>query len=117
MDKEIIEELKIDEEAVAICVANATLSTDGVHSLSGGITSQIVNTILKKGSLSKGVKISKPDKAIVVDVFVIVDYGVRIPDVSFNLQRKIKSDLKDETGLKPEAVNIHIQGVATDEEK
>lgn len=117
MEKEHSEELKIDEEAIAICVANATLETEGVHSLSGGITRQIVNTLLKKGALSKGIKISKPDEALVIDIFVTVDYGVRIPDVSFNLQRKIKSDLKEETGLKPEAVNIHIQGVATDEEK
>ena len=45
---------------------------------------------------------------------IIVEYGVRIPDVAFEIQNRVKKAVESMTGLKVEEVNVHVQGVNTD---
>ena len=45
---------------------------------------------------------------------IIVDYGVRIPDIAFDIQNRVKSAVEGMTGLKVTAVNVHVQGVNTE---
>ena len=108
--------IKIDDDVIAVCAINATLKTEGIHSLSGGISNQLSKTLLRKDLVSKGIKVSREDDALVLDVFVIVKFGVRIPDIAFNLQKNISAKLKEMTELEVSAVNVHVQGVAIDEE-
>ena len=49
-----------------------------------------------------------------IDVNIIVEYGARIPDVAFEIQNKVKKAVENMTGLKVVEVNVHIQGVSTD---
>ena len=49
-----------------------------------------------------------------IDVNIIVEYGVRIPDVAFEIQNKVKKSVEEKTGLKVSGVNVHIQGVKTE---
>ena len=45
---------------------------------------------------------------------IIVEYGIRIPDVAFEIQNKVKKSVETMTGLKVDEVNVHIQGVDTE---
>ena len=53
------------------------------------------------------------DKSVVIDVNIIVEYGSRIPDVAFDIQKRIKASVENMTGLNVEQVNVHVQGVST----
>ena len=46
-----------------------------------------------------------------IDLHIVVDYGVRIPDVAWKLQERIKQSVEQMTGLHVEEINIHVQGV------
>ena len=63
----------------------------------------------------EGVKISivEEDKQsqISVDAYVLVRYGLRIPDVAWDLQEFLKNELEGSTGYEVKAVNIYVQGV------
>ena len=109
--------IKISDEVIAVCAANATLKTKGVADLAGDFTNLLSKSILGKELLSKGVKVSQTDEGVIVDVFVIVDYKVNIPSVAWDIQEHVKNEIVEMTELKVIAVNINIQGVHIPEEE
>ena len=66
-----------------------------------------------KKNMAKGIKVEINDKSVVIDVNIIVEYGSRIPDVAFDIQKRIKASVENMTGLNVEQVNVHVQGVST----
>lgn len=109
--------VKISDEVMAVCATNATLRTPGVAGLTGGITDSISETILGKESLSKGIKVNQTDDGIILDVYVVVDYGVKIPVVAWDVQTNVKEELETMTSRPVLAVNIHVQGVEQPKEE
>lgn len=109
--------LKISDEVVAVCAANATLKTKGVADLAGDFTNALSKSILGKELLSKGVKVSQGKDGLIIDIFVIVDYQVNIPAVAWEIQEHVKNEIVSMTELEVEAVNINVQGVHAPEKK
>lgn len=66
---------------------------------------------LAKKNFSKGVKVEVGEKEAAVDLYIIVEYGVRIPDIALTVQEKVKSAIENMTGLEVVEVNVHVQGV------
>jgi Uncharacterized protein conserved in bacteria len=109
--------LKISDDVIAVCTTNAVLKTKGVAGLSGGFSDNFPKNILGKEPLYKGIKVSQNDDGISIDVFIIVEYGVKIPEVAWNIQENVKKEVEHITESTVKAVNIHVQGVHfTDEE-
>ena len=103
-------DIRISEEVVAIIASVAAMEVEGVAGMSGGIAGGIAE-ILGRKNLSKGVKVEVGEKEAAIDVYVIVEYGSRIPEVSWNVQEKVKQRVEAMTGLNVVEVNIHIQGI------
>jgi len=66
--------------------------------------------------LSKGVKVEVGEKEAAIDLYIIVEYGCRIPDVSWDIQEKVKNAVETMTGLDVIEINIHVQGVNIEKE-
>jgi len=107
--------VKIADDVVAIIAEIAAREVKGVYAMSGGIADSITGMLGKKNP-SKGVKVEVGEKETAVDLYIIVDYGVRIPDVSWQIQENVKKAVETMTGLSVVEVNIHIQGVNLDKE-
>lgn len=108
-------DVKIADSVIAVCAINAVMKTDGVAGLTGGITDSITESLLGRESLSKGVKVDQTEEGIVLDIYLIVYYGVKIPDVAWNIQNRVKEEIETMTDKKVARVNIHVQGVAAAE--
>ncbi len=78
--------------------------------MSGGLAAGLVEMLGIK-NLSKGVKVEVGDKETAIDLFIVADYGVRIPEMAWNIQENVKKTVENMTGLEVKEVNIHIQGV------
>lgn len=102
---------RLDDDVIAVAAARAVLNTDGVAELSGGIGDSISKTILRKETLSKGIKIDQSDEGIRLDVYIMVYFGVRIPEMAWNIQKNVKEKIQEMTERKVTAVNIHVQGI------
>lgn len=102
--------IKITDEVVAIIAGVAAIEVPGVFGMSGGIAGGIAEALGRK-NLSKGVKVESSDKDATIDLYIIVEYGYRIPDVAWTIQEKVKNAVENMTGLNVIEVNIHIQGV------
>lgn len=109
--------LKISDEVIAVCAVNATLKTKGVAELSGGLTNAISKNLLGKESMSKGIKVSQSEAGVSLDIFVIVEYDVKIPAVAWDIQENVKKEVEAMTEIPVKAVNIHVQGVFIPQEE
>lgn len=103
------------DEVVAIIAGLAATEVSGVAAMSGGIAGGIVEKLGRK-NLSKGVKVEVGEKETAIDLYIVVEYGVRIPEIAWNIQENVKKAVENMTGLNVIEVNIHIQGVNFEKE-
>lgn len=103
-------EVKIVDEVVAIIAGLATTEVEGVSSMAGNITNEIVSRLGMK-SLSKGIQVEVSDNEVMVDVAINIAYGYSIPDVSTKVQEKVKTTIESMTGLEVAKINVRIASV------
>ena len=111
---EISSNLTISEDVIGIIAGLAAAEVEGVSGMTLGFVDGINQILGSNKKYSKGVKIELDNNEVVIDLFVIVKYGVKIPDVAFSIQNSVKSSVETMTGLKVRAVNINVQGVTFD---
>ena len=103
--------VKISEDVVQIIAGIAAGEIEGVHGMSSSFASGIAELLGSKKSVSRGVKVEIRDNTVIIDMHIVVKYGVRIPDVAWNLQEKVKDEVETMIGLEVQQVNIHIDGI------
>jgi uncharacterized alkaline shock family protein YloU len=103
-------EVKIADEVVAIVAGLAATEVEGVSSMAGNITNEIVSRLGMR-NLSKGIEIEVENDEIRVSVAINIAYGYNIPEVSAKVQDKIASAIENMTGLHVAEVNVRIASV------
>ena len=104
-------DVRVSEEVVAIIAGLAATEVEGVSSMAGNITNEIVSKLGMK-NLSKGILVEVLDEEIKVDVAINIAYGYKIPEVSTKVQEKVKTAIENMTGLNVTEVNVKIAGVS-----
>lgn len=119
MDNEMLDslgEIRITEEALCSIGAIKTLEVNGVVGMSSNLVDGF-SDLLGRKSLSKGVKIiDSQDKNITLNVYVVVRYGYRIPDLALKIQEKVKTSIEEYTDYTVSGVNIYVQGILYEDE-
>ncbi len=110
-----IGEVRVADEVVAIIAGLAATEVDGVESMAGNITNELVSKLGMK-NLSKGVKVTVDETSVAVDLALNIRYGCEIPSVSEKVQERVKSAIETMTGLEVSVVNIRIAGVNMESE-
>lgn len=110
IQKEQAGTIRIADEVVKVIAGLAAIEVKGVAGMSGGLAGGIAEMLGRK-NLSKGIKVEVGEKEAAVDVFIIVDFGSRIPEVAAEIQQKVKSAVERMTGLAVVEVNVNVQGV------
>ena len=113
-EKEKIGEVQIADEVVAIIAGQAATEVEGVDSMAGNITNELVGKLGMK-NLSKGVKVDVTEEHVSVDLSLNIRYGYSIPSVSEQVQEKVSTAIENMTGLTVLEVNVKIAGVNMDE--
>ena len=103
-------DVRVADEVVAIIAGLATTEVEGVSSMAGNITNEIVSKLGMK-NLSKGILVEVMENEVKVDVAINIAYGYSIPDVSAKVQDKVKSAIENMTGLTVAVVNVRIASV------
>ena len=113
-EKDKIGEVGIADEVVTIIAGLAATEVDGVDSMAGNITNELVGKLGMK-NLSKGVKVEVTEEHVSVNMALNLKYGYSIPDVCEKVQEKVKNAIENMTGLTVLDVNIKIAGVSLEE--
>ena len=109
-------EVHVAGEVVAIIAGLAATEVEGVSSMAGNITNELVSKLGMK-NLSKGVKISIVESNVEVDIALNIAYGYSIPEVSGKVQERVKNAIKNMTGLEVTEINIRIASVDMENNK
>ena len=109
-------EVRIADEVIAIIAGLAATEVEGVSSMAGNITNELVSKLGMK-NLSKGIKIEIKDNAVKVDVALNIRFGYAIPKVSMKVQERVKSAIENMTGLQVSGVNVSIASVEIEKHK
>lgn len=107
--------VRVTDEVIAIIASMAATEVEGVASITGGITNDIVSKI-GINKLSKGVGIAIKEDKVKVAVSLNLKYGFEIPKVTEQVQEKVKYAVETMTGLDVIEVNINVSAIATNNE-
>ena len=100
----------ISEDVLSELAKKTLSSIEGVQPASPGIASKL--GIGRKAS--EGVRVVLEDgihPVASVDVYIMVKFGLRIPDLAWDVQEMIKKNIEEYTGYKVKAVNVNVQGI------
>ena len=102
--------IKISVEVVAKIASIAASEIEGVSGMYRSFVGEFAQKFSKKNA-SQGVRVEIVDEMTNIDLYLIVEYGVKIPELAWNVQESVRSRVEDMTGLSVAAVNIHIEGI------
>ena len=115
-EDENLGEVKIADEVVAIIAGLAAMEVDGVASMSGNATRELISKLGMK-SLSKGVKVDVLEGIVTVSLKLNLKYGYNVMDICQKVQEKVKAAIENMTGLEVSDVNVAIAGVDMEQTK
>ena len=103
-------DVRVADEVVAIIAGLATTEVEGVSSMAGNITNEIVSKLGMK-NLSKGILVEVMENEVKVDVAINISYVYSIPEVSSTVQDKVRTAIETMTGLNVAVANVHTESV------
>lgn len=102
--------VNISDDVIGIITSIAASEIEGVSGLHGSFSEDIAGIFGKKNQ-AKGVKVQIEDQIVILDLSVVVDFGVKIPDIAWKIQENVKTAVESMTGLTVKEVNIHVHGI------
>jgi uncharacterized alkaline shock family protein YloU len=105
--------IEVYPAAVAALAAHAASECYGVMGMAGRGLRAGVAELLRR-DLHRGVEVRELEGGLEIDVFVIVNYGMRITEVAHNLQSAVRFEVERSTGVSVTGVNVFVQGVQED---
>ena len=109
-------EVQIADEVVAVIAGIAAMEVDGVSSMAGTTTREIISRLGMK-TLYKGVKVDVLEGIVTVSLALNLKFGTNIRTTTMKVQEKVKSAIENMTGLTVADVNIRVAGVDMPEEE
>lgn len=105
--------VNVSNDVVATIVGGAVTECYGVV----GMASQKMlkdgwYELLKKENFSRGVVIESKETGIKVDLYVIIGYGMKISEVTYEIQKKVKYVLETTLDVEVDSVNVFVQGIS-----
>ena len=99
--------IKISDEVVVTIASVAVSEIDGICGTGAGLVEGFARKFAKKPA-GGGIKVTMTDTEASIDVNVIMNYGVRIPEVAWNVQDAVKREVELMTGLTVTKVNVRV---------
>lgn len=111
-DMEITGDVRISVDVVSTIAAIATEEINGVAYMYTSFAGGIAEMLGAKKSPTRGVRVEMNEKSVKIDIYVVVDYGAKVPELAWSVQENVKNNVETMTGLKVEKVNIHVEGIS-----
>lgn len=101
----------INTEVIASIAGLAAMECYGVVGMASvSATSGIVN-LLKREHFTKGISVKIIENQVIIDLYVILQYGTKISVVAENIISGVKYNVEEQAGIEVRKVNLNIEGV------
>lgn len=105
-------QIELSNDVIATVVGGSSNEIFGVVGMaSKSALKDNFQALLRKENYSKGVVIKSTDAGISVDVYTVMSYGVKISEVSKNIQERVKFNLENQLGITADMVNVYVQNI------
>jgi uncharacterized alkaline shock family protein YloU len=112
MAKDIRGTVTIANDVLADIAGFAALESYGVVGMASPSLRDGVAQLLSRDKLRKGVVIGNTDeRSVVVDLFVVIEHGTNLTQVSRNLSDRVRYALTHDADVKVSDVRVHVQGL------
>ena len=103
--------VRIHNNVISVIAQEAAGCVPGVVELSGTLVDGLADMIGKR-SRDRGIRVAvESENTITIDLTVVLEYGVNIPETCGKLQNEVRKAVEDMTGKRVQAVNISVQGI------
>ena len=103
--------IEVSPRAIASIASEAVLRCYGVVGMSAATLRDGIAEILQVDSYHRGVEVKVVGPEIVIDLYVVVEYGTRISEVAQNVMESVKFGVEKALGMSVAEVNVHVQGL------
>ena len=105
-------QIELSDDVIATVVGGSTTEIFGVVGMaSKSAIKDNFQALLRKENYAKGVVVRSSEAGIAVDVYTVMSYGVKISEVSKNIQERVKFNLENQLGLSADMVNVYVQSI------
>jgi uncharacterized alkaline shock family protein YloU len=104
-------ELHVANRVISDLVGYAALESYGIVGMAAPSIGDTVVKLLPAHALRRGVTVKPSDEGFIVDLYVIIEYGVNLPTVSESLTSRVRYVLEHYTQLPVASVSVHVQGI------
>ncbi len=111
MNEDIRGQINIANDVLADLAGFAALEVYGVVGMAHPSVKDGVAQILSRDKLRKGVIVTTEDDGVRVDLYVVIEHGTNISEVSHNLANRVRHVLETMGDVKVESVNVNVQGI------
>ena len=101
----------IDENVIATIAGVSAMESYGIVGMASKSAADGLFELLKWDHLTKGIKVTTKDNKLVIDLHVILVYGVKISVVAENIIERVKFNVENLTGYGVDKINVHVQGI------
>lgn len=107
--------VRVTDRVIAIIARAAALTVPGIAGMGETFLQSLSSVISDKDT--DGVHVGMNDGAVVLDLYVYVRHGMRIPGVALKLQETVKETVSDTLGVRVAAVNVNVSQIIFDKDK
>jgi uncharacterized alkaline shock family protein YloU len=108
--------IEVSPRAIAHLASRAAQRSYGVVGLASRHARPGLAELLRREEISKGVDVGFDNGQVVVDLYVVMEYGVRISEVARNIMSNVKFALESSLGVPVVHVNVNVQGIRVSEQ-
>jgi uncharacterized alkaline shock family protein YloU len=103
--------IEVFPSAVGAIAAHASLGCYGIAGMAARGLRDGFAELLRRENVDRGVEVVEVEGGLAIDVFVIVQYGIRISEVAHNLQQTVRFEVERAVNVPVVLVNVNVQGV------
>ncbi len=101
----------ISEEAIAELAGHTATQSYGVVGMDHPSWGARLRRLFKLRGQSRGIKVTLTDKDVQIDLFIVVENGTNMREISRNLAEQVTYTVAKHTGLNIKEVNVHISNI------
>ncbi len=103
--------IEVSPQAVASLASQAVLESYGVVGMAPANLRNGIVEVLTGDRSTRGVQVRLVNSDIIIDLFVVIEYGTRISTVASNIMSAVKFTVEKSLGVTVKEVNVHVQGL------
>ena len=107
--------IEVSPKAISHLAYRAAVRSYGVVGLASRHARPGWAELLRRDEVSKGVEVSFSNGRVIVNLYVILEYGTRISEVARNIMSNVKFALESSLGVSVVQVNVTVQGIRISE--